>query len=166
MWQLTKHLRVFVNKRWQSSLTREPHRLYYVCRLREMFRRDTAEMAPWWLYLVASAIDHDRWPPSSALVLLYYNTSRPVHVQARFLTAPAGFLTCFLTAQAGLLTRFLTLRAPDRFKSGRPVYNPVDWLTNGSTVNNRAVTYTPTHTYTHPHTPHTHAHTSTLSIYM
>jgi len=45
----------------------------------------------------------------------YYNISRPVHVQARFLTAPAGLLTRFLTAQAGLLTRFLTLRAPDRF---------------------------------------------------
>ena len=24
----------------------EPHRLYYVCRLRETFQRDTAEMAP------------------------------------------------------------------------------------------------------------------------
>jgi len=45
----------------------------------------------------------------------YYNTSRQVHVQARFLTAPAGLLTRFLTAQAGLLTRFLTLCAPDRF---------------------------------------------------
>ena len=41
--------------------------------------------------------------------------SRPVHVQARFLSAPAGLLTRFLTAQAGLLTRFLTLRALDRF---------------------------------------------------
>ena len=41
--------------------------------------------------------------------------SRPVHVQARFLTAPAGLLTRFLTAQAGLLARFLTLRTPDRF---------------------------------------------------
>ena len=30
---------------------------------------------------------------------------------------------------------------PTGFKSGRPVYNPVDRLTNGSTVNNRAVTY-------------------------
>jgi len=40
---------------------------------------------------------------------------RPVHVQARFLTTPAGLLTRFLTAQAGLLTRFLSLRAPDRF---------------------------------------------------
>jgi len=56
------------NNHWQSSLTRDPHRLYYVCRLRETFRRDTAEMAPCWLYLVASAIDCDCWPPSSTLV--------------------------------------------------------------------------------------------------
>jgi len=41
----------------------------------------------------------------------YYNISRPVHVQARFLTAPAGLLTRFLTVQAGLLTRFLTVQA-------------------------------------------------------
>jgi len=39
------------NKRWQSSLTCEPLRLYYVCRLRETFQRDPAEMAPcWWLH--------------------------------------------------------------------------------------------------------------------
>jgi len=49
----------------------------------------------------------------------------------RFLTAQAGLLTRFLTAQAGLLTRFLTLRAPNGFKSGQPVYNPVDRLTIG-----------------------------------
>ena len=49
----------------------EPHRLYYVCHLQETFRRDTAEMAPCWLYLVASfshvfIIIHvkaiDQWP--------------------------------------------------------------------------------------------------------
>jgi len=42
------------NKCWRLSLTREPHRLYYICRLRKTFRQDTAETAPCWLYLVAS----------------------------------------------------------------------------------------------------------------
>ena len=32
---------------------------------------------------------------------------------------------------------------PTGFKLGRLVYNPVEQLTNGSTVNNQAVTYTP-----------------------
>ena len=74
------------NKRWQSSLTREPHRLYYVFRLRETFRRDTAEMAPCWLHLVASAID--QWPLTALEGLGAIIISRPVHVQARFLTWP------------------------------------------------------------------------------
>jgi len=45
-----------------------------------------------------------------------------VHVQARFLTAPAGLLTRFLTAQAGLLTRFHDPERP------RPVLNRADRL--------------------------------------
>ena len=60
VWQLTKHregLCLSTSIIWQSSLTCEPHRLYYNCRLRETFRRDTAEMATCWLHLVASAID-------------------------------------------------------------------------------------------------------------
>ena len=57
----------------------------------------------------------DRPRSSSTLLGVRAIISRPVHVQARFLAAPAGLLTRFLTAQAGLLTRFLTLRAPDRF---------------------------------------------------
>jgi len=55
-----------------------------------------------------------------------------------FITVQAGLLTCFLTVQAGLLTCFLTLTS---FKSGWQVYNPVERLTNRSTANNRAVTY-------------------------
>ena len=70
-------------------------------------------------------------------------------MQARFLTAQAGLLTRFLTAQAGLLTHFLTAQAGlltqfltmCSFKSGRPVYNLVEQLTNRSTVNNQAVTF-------------------------
>jgi len=43
--------------------------------------------------------------------------------------------------QASLLTHFLTLCAPIGFKLGQPVYNPIERLANGSTVNNQAVTY-------------------------
>ena len=73
------------NKHWQLSLTCEPHHLYYICHLWETFQWDTAEMAPCWLYLVASFshvfrivhvnVDHPQGPCSS----------HPAHVQARFL---------------------------------------------------------------------------------
>ena len=61
----------------------------------------------------------------------YYN--KLSSARACLLSDRAGLLTRFLTVQAGLLTRSLTLTV---FKSGRPVYNPVERLTNGSTVNN------------------------------
>ena len=55
-------------------------------------------------------IDCSQGPCSLVLLI-----SHPAHVQARFLTVPAGLLPCFLTAQADLLTRFLTLHTPDWF---------------------------------------------------
>ena len=68
--------------------------------------------------------DRPRGPWYGAIII-----SRPLHVQAHFLTAPAYWPAFWLCAP---LTSF---------KSGRPVYNPVERLTNGSTVNNWAVTY-------------------------
>jgi len=46
MWQLTKRREGPSTSVDGSSPTREPHRLYYIRRLQETFRRDTAEMAP------------------------------------------------------------------------------------------------------------------------
>ena len=106
---LPSAIRVF-QQRWQSNLTPEPHRLYYVCCL----------WAPCWLYLVASfshvfIIIHVKvidwsvtadWPSIEGLGTVL--KSHPVHVQASFLTAPAYWPTFWLS-------RFLTLRTPDWF---------------------------------------------------
>ena len=51
-----------------------------------------------------------------------------LHSQGGKLSGPAHMWAQFLTMHAGLLTCTLTLCKPDRFKSGRPVYNPLNSL--------------------------------------
>ena len=118
VWQLTKRLRVFVfqvltvkSNSWTTRLV-----------LRLPSSGNVSERYCWnGSMLIASGslsdwsvtVDRPRGP------WCYYKPS----------SARAGPLS----DHAGLLTRSLTLTV---FKSGRPVYNPVERLTNGSTVNN------------------------------
>ena len=71
--------------------------------------------------------------------------SCPAHVQAHFLTSQdiGHRLIDPLSNRAGQLIwpAFCFCARPPGFKSGRLVYNLVEQLTNGSTVNNRAVTH-------------------------
>ena len=105
----------------------EPHRLYYVCHLQETFRRDTAEMAPCWLYLVASHFYNRTHEDDWSVTIDPSVLSLPAHMQARFLTAQAYWPAFWLCTPLTSL------------KSGRPVYITIERLTNGSTVNNRAL---------------------------
>ena len=132
------------NKRWQSSLTREPHCLYYLCHLRETSWRDAAEMAPSWLYLVPSfshvfiivhvkAIDQCLLTTLEDLVAWLYCGAVQRTCRPAFWSHCTSQLIDPLSDSA---------RPRPVLKSGQPVYNPVEWLTNGSMVNNRAVTCT------------------------
>ena len=94
------------NKRWQMSLTRAPHPLYYVCHLRETFQRDTAEMASCWLYLVASFLHVfiivyvkaiDQWPLTALDQGPWHGDKKlSSTLQACFLTAPAYWPAFYL----------------------------------------------------------------------
>jgi len=131
-----------------------------------MFRQDTAEMAPCWLHLVASFLHSfiivhvkavDQWPLTTLEVLALASLvliSRPAHMQARFLTVPA-YWPAFQPRRPAYWPTFWLCAPLTGLKSGWPVYSSVDWLTNGSKVNNPAVTYM--------HKPHL---TTVISIFV
>ena len=63
----------------------------------------------------------------------YYITSRPLHVQAHFLTTPA-YWPAFQPCRLGYWPAIWLCVPLTSFKSGRLVYNPIERLTSRSSV--------------------------------